>query len=393
MFVDIDGDGDLDIWSPGQNALWIENQGGTNYYNATTANLNTRTTMPGGVGSTADGEGATAADVNNDGYIDFIFSNSTTDNEIYLNNGDYTYTREPDINGGGGITGLPDGGAGVADHENMEWAWGDYDNDGDNDVYISGADNEGLYRNGGTGAFTDVTVAAGITITDPDGATWGDYDNDGNLDLLVAQQGGSSHLYRNLGDGTFSEVASAANIGGTGDIGKTVGFFDSDNDGDLDILSNDPPKLWRNDLDNNNYLKVMAFGNGTVGWPGSRDGSATIDAPNISSNSFSVDPVTLSHTVAAGRNAFLMVGISVESAGNVTDVTWGATTLTKVREDVNPSICRSEIWYAALGSLDSDTTNTLTVDLLAADKSVICVPIGVIAEPLPDIAGLIATTE
>jgi len=149
----------------------------------------------------------------------------------------------------------------------MEWAWGDFDNDGDNDVYLSGVTNEGLYENDGAGVFTDITSSAGISITDPDGAAWGDFNNDGYLDLVVAQAGGVSHLYLNRGDDTFSEVASKANIGTSGDLGKTVGFFDSDNDGDLDIVTNNPANLWRNNLDNNNYLKVMAFGNGTVGGP------------------------------------------------------------------------------------------------------------------------------
>ena len=51
----------------------------------------------------------------------------------------------------------------VTDHEDMEWAWGDYDNDGDLDVYISGSDGDGLYQNDGTGSFTDVTSDSGIS--------------------------------------------------------------------------------------------------------------------------------------------------------------------------------------------------------------------------------------
>jgi len=92
--------------------------------------------------------------------------------------------------------------------------------------------------------------------------------------LVAGQSGGVSHLYMNNQDGTFVEVAGNAGIGASGDLGKTVGFFDSDNDGDLDILVNNPAKLWRNNLNNTNYLKVMAFGNGTVGGPGSSNGSA-----------------------------------------------------------------------------------------------------------------------
>ena len=122
MFADIDGDGDLDIWNPGASYLWERNDGGTTFVG--------QATMPGGVGTIANGEGATAADINNDGHIDFLWTTSTTDSEALINNGDYTYTLDSAVttdNGAGDISGLPED---VGDHENMEWAWGDCDNDG-----------------------------------------------------------------------------------------------------------------------------------------------------------------------------------------------------------------------------------------------------------------------
>ncbi|MGH9909053.1 MAG: FG-GAP repeat domain-containing protein, partial [Nitrososphaerales archaeon] len=169
------------------------------YY--TTSTWVGQTTMPGGATGINNGEGATAADINNDGYLDYLFANTTALNVAYFGNSAHTFTKDVNVNLSPNISGLPNN---VGDHENMEWAWGDYDNDGDLDVYISGADSEGLYRNNGAGGFTSVTTAARITIVDPDGASWGDYDNDGYLDLLVAQDGGVSHLYRNNGDGTFT---------------------------------------------------------------------------------------------------------------------------------------------------------------------------------------------
>ena len=258
MFADIDGDGDLDIWNPGQSFLWQRNDGGTTFVG--------QTTMPGNVGSTANGEGATAADINNDGHIDFLWANSTSTCEAYTNNGNYTYTLDSDVNidsGPGDISGLP---MNVGDHENMEWAWGDCDNDGDLDVFISGADNEGLYINDGDGDFTNEGAARGVSgFNDPIGADWGDVDNDGDLDLIIALNGVASRLYINDGTGSFTDDAVGAGIGTIGDLGKTVGFFDSENDGDLDILVNDPTKLWRNalnDLNSGSYLRVIVKGKG-----------------------------------------------------------------------------------------------------------------------------------
>ena len=249
MFADIDGDGDLDIWDFGATNLWYRNDGGTIF--------TAQTTMPGPVGVATNGEGGTAADFTNDGYMDFIYAAALTDVEAFVNDGDNTYTFHTDV---GASFGLP---SSVADHENMEWAWGDCDDDGDLDVFISGATSEGLYENNGSGSFTNVTVARGLTIVDPDGADWGDYDNDGDLDLIAAQDGGVSHLYQNNGSCSFSEVASSVGLGGAGAIGNVVGWLDIDNDGDLDLMSG-VGDLWRNDLDDTHYLKVLPVGSGAA---------------------------------------------------------------------------------------------------------------------------------
>jgi len=198
MFVDIDADGDLDVWHPGATYLWSEYTGGTSFTG--------RSGLPDGngnfnVGTATNGEGGTAADVNNDGYVDLMWANE--DNAvnpgwvIFLGGKGTTtprnYTLDSDPSGGVNVTGLP---ATVSEHENMDWAWGDYDNDGDMDLYVSGITNEGLYENDGTGVFSNVTTSSRIRIQSPDGAAWGDYDNDGYLDLIIAQEGGQSKLYR-----------------------------------------------------------------------------------------------------------------------------------------------------------------------------------------------------
>ena len=121
----------------------------------------------------------------------------------------------------------------------------DYDGDGDLDIYlINGAIQVGnvenvlphnvLYRNDGDGTFSDVTEAAGVGSTSyGTGATVGDYDNDGDLDLYVTNFG-ADQLYQNQGDGTFRDVTKVAGVGneewGTGCV-----FVDIDNEGHLDI--------------------------------------------------------------------------------------------------------------------------------------------------------------
>jgi hypothetical protein len=126
-------------------------------------------------------------------------------------------------------------------------AFADYDHDGWLDIYlVNGRDLYGrgvksrnaLYRNNRDGTFTDVTEKAGVPGTGYGaGCTWGDYDNDGDLDLYVTQWG-KCVLYRNEGDGTFEDVTDAAGVGAM-DYGEPfhtgAAFFDSDRDGDLDL--------------------------------------------------------------------------------------------------------------------------------------------------------------
>ena len=121
----------------------------------------------------------------------------------------------------------------------------DYDNDGDLDIYLvngaiqadspsNQAQPNTLYRNNGDGTFTDVTQETGVGSTAyGTGATVGDYDNDGDLDLYVTNFG-EDQLYRNNGDGTFSDITTYAGVGNP-NWGTSAAFADVDNDGDLDL--------------------------------------------------------------------------------------------------------------------------------------------------------------
>ncbi len=121
-------------------------------------------------------------------------------------------------------------------------AWIDFDNDGFVDLYfISGApgSSNALYRNNRNGIFTDVTPQSGTAANGgrvfKTGVAVGDYDNDGDLDLYVTAFG-PNILLRNNGDGTFTDVTAAAGVaGGARDWSTSTGFFDYDRDGDLDL--------------------------------------------------------------------------------------------------------------------------------------------------------------
>ncbi len=126
-------------------------------------------------------------------------------------------------------------------------AAGDYDGDGDADLYwLSGhaildsfqkeasMRSDALWRNDGDGRFTDVTAELGLGRPGwSNGAVFADYDGDGDLDLYVTRHG-PNLLYRNHGDGTFEEVAGSAGVADPG-YGTGACFADLDHDGDLDL--------------------------------------------------------------------------------------------------------------------------------------------------------------
>jgi hypothetical protein len=226
--------------------------------------------------------GIAVLDYDNDGWMDIFLVNGSTledlragkchPSKLYRNNHDGTFT---DISTKAGITHCG-WGFGVA--------VGDYDNDGWEDLYITYLDGAVLYHNNGDGTFTDVTHKAGVGNAGHWGtsAAFGDYDNDGNLDLYVANyvdldlnhlpefgqgpfcsyrgipvscgprglKGGRDRLYHNNGDGTFTDVTEKLNIDPSGYYGLGVLWLDYDLDGCLDLyVANDssPSLLYHND--------------------------------------------------------------------------------------------------------------------------------------------------
>lgn len=182
------------------------------------------------------GRGSAWGDYDNDGDEDIVAVGTYQPHTLYRNNGDGTFTNVAAQ-------------AGIADPRG---GWGslfaDYDNDGYLDLYItrggwSGAAENTLYHNNGDGTFTDVTHAAGVA--DPQSsfcAAWADYDNDGYLDLYIADgvigDGAANVLYHNNGDGTFTNTAESAGVANTGNsLGTAWGDYDKDGYIDLHVVN------------------------------------------------------------------------------------------------------------------------------------------------------------
>lgn len=187
--------------------------------------------------------GGTVGDFNNDGFQDlFVFSggNAGQPDRLYINNGNGTFTNQATA---WGLT--------VA-HKGKSATTGDFNNDGWLDIYATSAGPAGLpaapghhklYRNNGNNTFTDVAAAAGVNQTNPttqDSWTccFGDYDLDGDLDLYVGGFSTSSagnagnRLFQNNGNETFTDVTSAiALFSGVGPIACLSASF-ADMNGD-----------------------------------------------------------------------------------------------------------------------------------------------------------------
>ncbi|TNE60094.1 MAG: CRTAC1 family protein [Bacteroidetes bacterium] len=182
------------------------------------------------------------ADMNKDGFLDIYVANFLSENVLYRNNGNNTFSN---------VTFLA---RPLDSGKSMGSIFFDYDQDGDLDLYLVHDSNEPnfLYQNDGTGIFTEIGQAAGVNTQSLGmGVDAGDVNNDGWPDLYI------TNLYENVlllnnGDGTFSDISESAGVDDYG-MGWGCSFLDFDNDGWQDIYAvNDyafsayPNLLYRN---------------------------------------------------------------------------------------------------------------------------------------------------
>ena len=230
--------------------------------------------------------GVAVFDYNSDGWPDLFVANDTEPNKLYKNNGNGTFTDEA-LTAGVAFSeaGTPRAGMGVDA--------ADYDGSGRQGIVIGNFTNESmaLYRNDGTGLFTDEAGASGIGKMSAQSLTFAtfffDYDLDGLLDIFAANGHVSDditavqpnvkyaqppHVFRNKGKKKFEEVT--ARLGKAMQraiVGRGAAYGDMDSDGDLDLLitaNNGPARLLRNDNGNQNDLLRVR----TVGSRSNRDG-------------------------------------------------------------------------------------------------------------------------
>ena len=260
---DFDNDGDLDVivWGTYHNGVfWYD---AANYYRNDGNGLFTYIYVGLGGGAAENPSdysigSLTVGDYDNDGDLDLLLTgnyNNGIVSILYRNNGNNTFT---DI--AAGFTGV----------YNSSSAMGDYDNDGDLDILLTGSTITNtyiskLYRNDGNNTFVENNISlVGVANSS---VAWGDYDNDGDLDMLISGETNSdgyiTKIYSNNGDGTFSDIVT--NLSGSGYGSKSWG--DYDNDGDLDLLltgrtasSNYNTILYRNDCNIPNTRPVAPNG-------------------------------------------------------------------------------------------------------------------------------------
>lgn len=229
-FVDYDNDGDLDVYSTdraGENKLFRNDGGRFTHVFAGAGPTDARATV-----------GACWLDIDDDGDLDLFLANQAGGADaMWRNDGD----RFTDVAAAMRMTGpkrtTAEGGVGCA--------VGDYDNDGDFDIFVPNYGHNQLYRRDADGSFTDVAAEVGLAAENHAvGADWGDIDNDGDLDLSVMSYEGPvgaqeprNALFINLGAKGFVNVLTKDSPLNTGDHG--VQLVDYDNDGGLDLSLTD----------------------------------------------------------------------------------------------------------------------------------------------------------
>ena len=293
-FLDFDRDGWLDLyvghylsWDPSMNTPCFGPSGKRVYcapsvylaqqsqlfHNNRDGTFTNMTTAAGMAAQFGPALGVTTADFNGDGWIDLYIANDGQENQLWINQRDGTFKDLALVAGAAwSDPGKAKAGMGVDA--------GDFDDDGDEDVFVTNLSGEGhdLYVNDGTGTFEPGSAAAGLKHPSLPftgfGTAWIDIDNDGWLDLLTVNGTVQridelvrehdptplrqrKQLFRNLGNGRFEDLtARSGDAFGRADVGRGAAFGDIDNDGDTDVIvgnNNGPAQLLLNVTGSRNH--------------------------------------------------------------------------------------------------------------------------------------------
>lgn len=199
------------------------------------------------------------ADINNDGHLDAFVCHDVAPNVYYINdgNGNLTFNQ-------GGLGDYSSGG-------NYGSIWIDFNNDRNLDMFIAKCGGEEARRknqmhlNNGNGTFTEISTVIGLD--DPMqtwSSAWGDFDNDGDMDVFVGASSGTHKLMRN-DSGSFVDVTASSGINVLTATGIENATYDFDNDGNLDVASNGNILFGNGDLTFDVHTNMLSGGNGSFG--------------------------------------------------------------------------------------------------------------------------------
>jgi uncharacterized repeat protein (TIGR03803 family) len=232
VWADFDRDGFVDMYIARYGTGWLfRNQGNGTFAQVTTGAIGVNQANAGSYGSIW-------GDYDNDGWPDLLV---TTKDDALHSQTNFLYHNSA----GGSFTRIASGPVPTDNEYSVGCAWGDYDNDGWLDLFVvNGLDYQttcSLYHNNGDGTFTKMSSdQVGSIASDQaffGNCAWGDYDNDGYLDLFVTvvQTSAVNFLYHNNGDGSFTRITLGSPVN---DRGVSVGcaWGDYDNDGFLDLF-------------------------------------------------------------------------------------------------------------------------------------------------------------
>jgi len=279
-------------------------------------------------GQLGNGNGLSFADYDNDGWDDITLpSGNGVPLRFYKNYGGF-FVEE---------TLLPT----VIDYQVRCVNWVDFDNDGDRDLFIASDTSNGnkLFRRNQDGTFEDITIQAGLPTDNlfTYGVSWGDYNNDGCLDFYLSNRVINStiinYFFKNNCDGTFSDVTGISGLETTPALTLCAGFLDINNDGFQDLyVSND--KQYPNFLYKNN-------GDGTFSDISNTSGTnISIDAMSVTIDDYDSDgyfdlyitntPITASTTTTAGSVLYRNNGdetftdVSIATGTQLSTWSWGS---------------------------------------------------------------------